>query len=96
MEAYLNTVASMMKVPAEHRTVWKQTVLISKKILTRLEFTEDGEYFVAKTDINDETYTFKFYNTFKISISEFKHMLLNDMCCFYTATNDNIIYVDST
>lgn len=74
----------------DHNTyIW-----FSKDILTRLEFTEDGEDFVATTIINGQTYTFKFYNMFKIGISRFKEMLLNNMCCFYTAKRDDIIYID--
>ena len=73
---------------------FSEYIWFSKEILTRLEFTEDGEDFVSTTIINGQTYTFKFYNMFKIGISRFKEMLLNNMCCFYTAKRDDIIYID--
>lgn len=54
MEAYLNTVASMMKVPAEHRTVWKQTVLKTPKLRYKYGCSEEHINAVAKIRRNPE------------------------------------------
>ena len=54
MDAYLNTVASALKVPADHRTVWKQTVLKTPKLRHKYGCSDAHIDMVAKIRKNPE------------------------------------------
>lgn len=54
MDAYLNVVASIKKVPVQHRTEWKRVVLKTPKLRHKYGCSEEHIHAVAKIRENPE------------------------------------------
>lgn len=69
-------------------------IWFSTDIINRLDFKENDGIFSAQTDIKGQTYTFKFYNIFRIGLSRFKEMIKSNQMFYYIEDKDNVIYIE--